>query len=620
MPFTKLQFRPGINREVTNYTNEGGWRFCDKIRFRDGFPESIGGWEKVSNSQFLGTCRMLHSWTELSGTSYIALGTNLKSYVMRGSEFYDITPIRATTAAGDVTFSATSGSTTLTVSDTSHGALLNDFVTFTDAVSLGGNITADVLNAEHQITNVVDADSYTIEVSVAATASDTGSGGSNTIGAYQINTGLDTSVVGSGWGADPWGSGGWGDPASAAIPGATLRLYGMDNYGEDLYFNVRNGGIYYWDESVGLSARAVAISDLSGSSKAPTIARQVMTSDRDRHAIAFGCDDEFSIGTQDPLLIRFSDQENILDWETLSTNTAGSLRISSGSEIVAAVKTRQQILVFTDISLHTMQYIGPPFTFGLTEISTAITLAGPNAAVAVGDAVYWMGEGAFYVYQGTVQKLPCAIRGFLFDNMNISQAQKIYAGHNSEFSEVWWFYASTNSTTNDRYVVYNYAENVWYYGTLGRTAWEQRGVFGYSIAAGTDGYMYYHELGINDGSTNPPSAINAYIESSPMDMGDGDNYMFASRILPDITFRRSDDNPSVTFTVKATDYPGDGYIDDEESETVTRTQTSPVQKFTRQLFIRLRGRSMSLRVESDQYNTQWRLGSPRIEIRSDGRK
>lgn len=620
MPYTKLQFRPGINREVTSHTNEGGWVDCDKVRFRAGFPETIGGWEKVLNEQFLGACRKIHSWTALNTASYIALGTNLKTYIFDGGQYFDITPIRATTAAGDVTFSATDGSTTITVSDTGHGALLDDFVTFSAAVSLGGTVTADVLNAEHQITEVLDANSYTIEVAVAANASDTGNGGAGVIGAYQINTGLDAAIFGPGWGAGPWSDGAWGEAADTAIPGAQLRLWGMDNYGEDLFFNVRNGGLFYWDASGGTGARAVALEDLSGANKAPTIARVAMTSDRDRHALAFGCDDEFSPGVQDPLLIRFSAQEDITDWETRADNTAGSLRLSAGSEILAAVKTRQQILVFTDISLHAMQYIGAPFTFGLTEVSTSLSIISPNAAVAVNDEVFWMGERAFYRYRGTVQQMPCTVQEYVFNSLNPSQTQKVTAGHNAEHGEVWWFYPCVNSETNSRYVVYNYAQNIWYYGSLARTAWEQRGAFGYSIAAGVDGYLYYHEVGVNDGSQNPPVGINAYIESSPIDMGEGDNFMFARRVIPDITFRTSEGAPTATFTFKAQDWPGDGFIAKQEDEAVTRSQSVPVEKFTREQYIRLRGRAMALRVASDQYNTAWRLGTPRIDVRPDGRR
>ena len=620
MPLTKLQFRPGINRDVTTTGNEGGWRDCDKIRFRLGFPETIGGWEKLSNNQFLGVARDLHSWTALNSTSYIAVGTNLKQYIVRGSSFFDITPLRETTAAGGVTFSATSGSAVITVSDTGHGAIAGDYVTFSGAVSLGGNITADILNAEFSITAVNSANEYTITASVAANASDTGNGGAAVVGAYQISVGLETAVTGTGWGADAWGQGGWGSPADTSIAGATLRLWSQDNYGEDLFSCIRDRGVYYWDASSGVAARGVALEDLAGANRAPTIARVVMTSDQSRHAIAFGCDDEFASGTQDPSLIRFSNAEDITDWETRTDNTAGSLRISSGSGIVTAVKTRQQILVFTDISLHVLQYVGAPFTFGLQEVSTSTTISSPNAAVAVGDSVYWMGEGDFYVYNGREQVIPCTVREYVFDDFNVQQAEKVFGGHNSEHSEVWWFYPSSDSQTNNRYVIYNYAQQIWYYGTLDRSAWEARGVFGYSIAAGQDGYLYYQEYGVNDGSQNPSVGINAYIESSPVDMGEGDRYMLASRVLPDITFRNSTGTPSVTLTISAQDYPGGGFNSADEANPVTRTATVPVEQFTTEQHIRIRGRALAMRIESDQRNTAWRLGTPFIDVRPDGRR
>ena len=619
MSFIKLQFRPGINREITSYADEGGWYDGDKIRFRMGYPESIGGWEKVSPFSFLGTCRALHAWTALDNTNYVGIGTNLKYYVLRGSDFFDITPIRETTAAGAVTFSATDGSATITITDAAHGALLNDFVTFSGAASLGGNVTADILNAEHQITSIVDGNTYTIEVSVTANASDVGNGGASVVGAYQINTGLDTSILGTGWGAGPWSAGGWGSPSSTAIPGAQLRLWSHDNYGEDLVMNVRDGGIYYWDESGGLNARAVSLSSLVGANSVPTVARDILVSDRDRHVLAFGCDDEFAPGVQDPLLIRFSSQEDITDWETRTDNTAGSLRISTGSEITAAIKTKQQVLVFTDVSLHTVQYVGAPFTFGLNEVSQGVSIAGQNAAIAVNDAVYWMGVNQFYVYNGNVQEIPCTVKEYVFSNFNIYQTNKVAAGHNSEFGEIWWFYPSLNSDNIDRYVIFNYQQNIWYYGNLARTAWISRGVFGYPIAAGTDGYLYYHEFGINDGSQNPPVGINCYVQSTSFDMGEGDRLMSAWRVIPDLTFRNSDGSPLVTFTLKTQDFPGSGFFE-QEANNVVRTSTVPVERFTTQQYVRLRGRSMAFRAESNQYNTAWRLGASRVDIRPDGRR
>ena len=619
MQFLKLQFRPGLNTDVTSYSNEGGWRDGDKIRFREGFPESIGGWEQFSGSTFLGTCRSLHPWVALDGSQLIGVGTHLKLYITRGGSYFDVTPVRVTTAAGDVTFSAASGSTTVTVSDTAHGAFQGDFVTFSGAVSLGGTVTASILNAEHQITNVVDANTYDIDVPVTATAADTGNGGASVVGAYQITIGLDSSLVGAGWGADPWGAGGWGDPATTTLPGAQLRIWSQDNFGEDLLLSVRDGGIYYWDKSGGLNARAVALSSLAGSQKAPTVAKKVLVSDRDRHVIAFGCDGEFSIGTQDPLLIRFSDQESLVEWRSLPATTAGSLRIGSGSEIITAVETKQQVLVFTDVSLHTMQYLGPPFTFGAAEVATGTSIIGPNAAVAVNDTVYWMGSGDFYVYDGTVRTLPCPVSERVFGDFNYTQANKVSAGLNADYSEIWWFYPCESSGECDRYVVYDYGQNVWHFGTLGRTVWLERGVFGYPIAAGSDNRLYYHEIGVNDGSTNPPSAISSYAESSEFDLDDGYQYMFVSKVIPDVTFRGSEGAPQATITLTARNFPGSP-LGDDESGAVVRTATVPVEQFTEQNFVRLRGRSIRFKIEANQYNTAWKLGSPRLGVRPDGRK
>jgi len=618
MPLQKLQFRPGIVRDTTDYTNEGGWRDGDKVRFRMGFPESIGGWSRFTHSEMVGACRKLHVWTTLTGTKYVAAGTNLKLYITEGNQPVDITPIRETTAAGDVTFSAVDGSTTLTVTDTTNDVFLNDYVTFSGAASLGGAVTADVLNQEQQVTSLVDGNTYTIEIATAANSSDTGDGGASVVGAYQINTGLDSVVLGSGWGTGVWSRGAWSSPADISIPGTQLRLWSMDNFGEDLLTNVRGGGIYYWDSSVGSGTRAVNITSISGNNQ-PEAANSVLVSERDRHVIAFGCDPEGDPGNLDPLIIRFSDAESFTDWETRADNTAGELRIGTGSEIIAAVQTKQQVVVFTDKSVSAMQFIGAPFTFGLTEVSTNTSIVSQNSAVAVGDAVYWMGDRVFYRYDGNVQIIPCPIKEYVFANMNLYQLGKVTAANNSKFNEVWWFYPSVGSVTNDSYIVFNYVENTWYYGTMARTAWDEGGVSGFPIAASTDGYLYFHENGISDGSTNPPSAINSYIESSAVDIGDGEQFMFVSRVIPDVSFRNSPDTPSVSFTVSTKDFPGAAF-DQINSGGVARSTTVPVQQYTEQLFFRLRGRSMSLRVESNDVNTQWRLGTPRADMRTDGKR
>lgn len=625
MPLTKLQFRPGIVRETTSYTNEGGWYDCDKIRFRFGTPEKIGGWEKYSGATYLGTARDIKPFVSLDGTRLNGVGTHLKYYIEEGGGYNDITPIRVTTAVGDVTFSATNGSSTVTVIDNDHGAVENDFVTFSGAVSLGGNITADVLNQEYQIVSIVSVNSYTIAAkdtsgtTVTANASDTGNGGSSVVGAYQINTGLDTTVAGTGWGAGTWSRGTWGSGSSLLAVGASLRLWSSDNFGEDLIINARDAGIFYWDNSAGVGTRATALSDLAGAdATTPTIAKQVMISDRDRHIIVFGCDPENNIGVQDPLLIRFSDQESPTTWQSLATNTAGDLRIGSGSEIVAAVETRQQILVFTDVSLHVMQFLGPPFTFGINLISENITIMSPNSVKAMDDIVFWMGMQDFYMYTGQVQKLPCTVRDYVFEDFNDTQAEKVFAALNSSFNEIWWFYPSADSDEVDRYVVYNHQQQIWFYGTMVRTAWVDRGINEFPLAAGTDGYLYLHEAGLNDGQND--SAISSYIESSQIDIGDGENFAFIRRMIPDVTFVGSSaESPSVNFILQTRNFPGANYSTTSSSN-ISRSATLPVEQFTEQVHVRLRGRSMALKLESDGLGIQWRLGSPRVDIRQDGRR
>lgn len=639
MPFTKLQFKPGIVREVTSYTNEGGWHDCDKIRFQKGFPEKIGGWQKQSTKSFLGTCRALHTWVTLSLDQLIGLGTNLKYYINQGGDYADITPLRETTAVGAVTFTATNGSARLLVADVNHGAVINDFVTFSGAVSLGGNITAGVLNQEYQIVEIVNTNSYYVEARQAGTtigditvdgqlvptpvlanSSDVGNGGASVVAAYQINTGLDTSIRGSGWGAGPWSRGGWGSSSTASLDSNTLRIWTHDNFGEDLIMNVRDGGIYYWDATSTLSSRAVNITSLAGAKAAPTVARQVLVSDRDRHIIAFGCDPEGTPGVQDPLTIRFSDSESVTDWSATATNTAGEIRLGSGSGIISAVETRQQILVFTDTTLYGMQFLGPPFTFGVSTLSENITVAGPCAAVAVDDTVFWMGRAEFYIYNGAVQRLPCMVREYIFNHLNQGQIEKVQAALNTESSEVWWFYPSEDSEEVDRYVVYNYLEEVWYFGEMGRTAWEDRGIFDYPIAANTDGYLYEHEIGFDDGTTNPASPIEAFIQSSPMDLEDGDSFVYMRRMIPDVSFLNSTNAlPEVDLTMSVRNVPDGTYFDSTTAGFVS-TQRATVDQRTEILYFRLRGRQMSFRISSDQIGTTWRLGSPRLELRSDGRR
>lgn len=640
MPLTKLNFKPGVNREITSYSNEGGWFDGDKIRFRFGTVEKLGGWAKYAASSFLGICRGILPFVALDKTQYLGVGTNLKYYLVEGGLFEDITPLRITTAAGDVTFAATNGSSTITVTDANHAANINDFVTFSGAVSLGGNITAAVLNQEYQVISVPTPNTYTIQARtvstiasitvngqivptpVVANGSDTGNGGSSTVGAYQLTTGLDTTVLGTGWGAGTWGRGGWGSAATSPTTGEVLRLWSHDSFGEDLIFNVRDSNIYYWDKSTSSAplARAVTLDSLSGDATCPTVAKQVMVSDIDRHVIVFGTGTEAAPGTLDPLLIRFSDQANPLIWQSLATNTAGDLRLGSGTEIVTAVKTRQQILIFTDVSLQAMQFVGPPFTFGLQTIAENTTIMGPMSAAAVDDSVFWMGKQDFYVYTGQVQKLPCSVRSYVFNDFNEGQSQKVVASVNSTFSEIWWFYPSASSEELDKYVVFNYLEQVWFYGSLPRTFWIDRGTEEYPIAASTDGYLYNHDFGLDDGSTNPASPISSFIESSSAGIGDGDQFLFIRRMIPDITFDGSSEpNPSVDFTLAVKRFPGSSNSKTTDSP-IQQSATVPVEQFTEQAFVRLRGRSFSLKISSDETGTAWRLGTPRVDVRQDGKR
>ena len=707
-----LKFRPGINREVTSYSNEGGYFDGDKIRFRMGFPEKIGGWEKYSPNQYLGSARRLHNWIGLDSSNFLGIGTHLKYYIEEGTTFNDITPIRQTTSAGDVTFSASNGSTTITVTDTSHGAVENDFVTFSGAASLGGVITATVLNAEYQIVSILDANTYTITSSVAANSSDTGNGGSSVVGTYQVNVGLDQVIGGTGFGAGTWGgvtngalqttineggtfsnsdttltvtsgtgisnndfilidseilqvtnvatndltvtrgqSGtdadthangatvflivgnadsdndyvGWGDAATVSVT-TQIRLWSHDNFGEDLIINIRDGGLFYWDKSLGLASRGVelsATSTFSGEKSVPTVAKQVLVSDIDRHVIAFGCDGVGGSssatqgdGVQDPLLIRFSSQENPVDWFPTATNTAGDLRLGAGSTFVHAVETKREILVYTDKSLHSMRFIGPPFTFGISQLASNITIMSSASAIATEDVVYWMGIDNFYVHAGQTAQLPCTVKDKIFLDFNLAQRDKVVAGINSEFGEVWWFYPSAESSECDKYVIWNYNEKVWYYGSLTRTAWLDRGIRNFPIAAGS-GYIFNHELGFDDDG----SAMTSFVETSPMDIGDGEKFAFIRRVIPDLTFTGSvtGSSPNATFTVKARDFPGEDFSQ-TGTGTTTRTATNPVEAFTNKLDYRIRGRSFAIRLDSSALGCKFKMGTPRVDIREDGRR
>ena len=622
MPLQKLTFRPGINREGTAYDNEGGWFDCNLVRFRKGRPEKFGGWQKLTTNTYLGTARALHPWISLEGTKFLGLGTTWKYYIESGGSFNDITPIRSTTSAGDVTFSASNGDATITVTDTAHGAVQNDFVTFSGAVSLGGNINSNVLNQEYQIATIVNDNSYTIEakntsgVTVTANSSDTGNGGSSVVGAYQVSVGLDVYIPGTGWGINGWGSGTFGSTSSLSDTNQ-LRIWTHDNFGEDLIINQRNSGIYKWTENNGVSTRAVELSSISGANLVPTKGLQVITSEKDRHLIVLGCDPisgSSRTGTIDPMLIAFSDQENDLDFEPLSTNTAGSLRLSSGSSIIGGVKARQEILVWTDTALYSMQFIGPPFTFGINLINEGTGLVGPKAAVTTPSGVYWMSYNNFYTYNGSVQTLPCSVHNYVFNDINLTQSFKINAFTIKDKSEVGWFYCSSSSEEIDRYVIYNYLEKIWFYGQLTRTAWLDSGIVNYPRAV-SGGYLYQQEIGFDDDGS---PMTNVFIESSDMDIGDGEQFSFIKRIIPDYKFIQDDNNCNVNIVLKTRNFPGD---------TLTTNSTSSISADTQQAFVRSRSRQIALRFESDDDATDngnlgigWRLGATRIDIKPDGRR
>jgi len=624
MTLQKAIFKPGINREGTDYDNEGGWFDCNLVRFRKGRPEKFGGWAKDNNNTFLGTCRALHPWIALAGTKYLGLGTTWKYYIEEGSSFNDVTPIRSTTSAGDVTFAKVgNGDATITVSDTAHGAVQNDFVTFSGAASLGGNITATVLNQEYQVATIVNANSYTIEAKdtsgaeVTANSSDSGNGGGSTVGTYQLNVGLDVYVPGTGWGLNGWGEGAFGS-ATALSSTNQLRLWTHDNFGEDLIINQRGGGIFRWVENNGVTTRAVNLSTTAGANQVPTVGLQVITSEKDRHLIVLGADPLSGgtrTGTVDPMLIAFSDQENALDFEPQTTNTAGSLRLSSGSSIIGAVKSRQEILVWTDTALYGMQFIGPPFTFGVNLINEGTGLLGPKAAVTAPQGVFWMSYNNFYLYNGSVQTVPCTVQDYVFSDINLTQSFKINAFTIADKNEVGWFYCSSSSNEIDKYVIYNYAENVWFYGSLSRTAWLDAGIENYPRAV-SNGYLYQQETGFDDDGS---PMTNVFIESSDFDLGDGEQFTFIQKIIPDFKFlQSSNEDGSVNVVVKTRNYPGDS---------LSVNSTSSIQASTQQAFVRGRARQMVLRFESDDdaenngnLGIGWRLGATRIDVRTDGKR
>jgi hypothetical protein len=586
-------------------------------------PEKIGGWQRISASTFLGVCRSLWNWVTLSALNLVGVGTNLKFYIERGGNYNDITPIRATATLTNP-FTATNGSAIITVADTAHGCVTGDFVTYSGATGLGGNITATVLNAEYQVT-VVGVDAYTINVGVNANATDaSGSPGGGTVtAAYQINVGPEFQVPLVGWGAGAWGSGAWGTGGSSLV---SLRLWSQSNFGEDLIFAPRDGQIYYWDATTGLAARGVLLSSIGGASDVPTVQKFIFVSDVSRFVFAFGCN-EIGSAVQNPMLIRWSDQESAADWTPAPTGQAGSIQLSDGSELITCLQTRQEIVVWTDSALYSLQYVGVPAVWSTQLLASNISIYGPNAKAVASGVVYWMGVDKFYSYSGRTQTLRCDLRQYIFSDINQSQSQQVFAGTNEGFNEVWWFYCSASSNVVDKYVVYNYVEDVWHYGTMRRSAWLDSGLRDYPLAATYSRNLVNHEQGVDDNETGTSLPIAASIGSSEFDIDDGHNFGFIWRVLPDLTFRGSTGEltPQCNMTLIPMRNSGAGFTtpastNGTSSAQIQRIATAPIEEFTGQVYIRVRGRQLIFKVDSDRLGTTWQLGVPRIDIKSDGRR
>lgn len=716
MPLKKLVFKSGVNRENTRYTTEGGYYECDKIRFRQGTPEKIGGWQRISQYSYLGVCRSLWNWVTLANNNsnlntlnLISVGTNLKFYIEKGGVYNDITPLRYQSLTNDTLdnpfdtiegsytvtvnavgsalqtgdgvtisnvltdvsgisyidfdtyftvtridddaftiqlptpadatatgvggtgivvtyvsntatltdpFTTTIGSALVTVSQTDNGVRVNDFVTYFNADPVGG---LD-LNGTYQVTNILNVDEYQITANSAATSTDTGGG--TVYAQYEINTGPEYVLPANGWGAGPWGFGAWGIGQSSGDP---IRLWSQANFGENLVFGPRGGGIYYWEASNGVNNRGFNLTLLTGASDVPVVQNYIFISDVYRFVFAFGCNDYFST-VQDPMLIRWSDQELVNNWTPSATNQAGSLRLSHGSEIITAIQTRQEIFVLTDSACYGLQYLGPPYVWNATLLADNTSIVGQNAIALASGVVFWMGVDKFYKYDGRVQTLRCDLRQYIFQDFNATQSAQVYAGTNEGFNEVWWFYPSANSTVNDKYVVYNYVEDIWYYGTMGRTAWLDSGTLEYPIAATYSHNIVNHEQGLDDNETGTTVAIDSFITTSEFDIDDGHNFGFIWRIIPDITFRGSTtDSPQATMTLLPLQNSGSGYntppsVGGSDYATITRTAVIPIEQFTGQVYIRVRGRQLAFKVECNQLGATWQLGSPRIDIRNDGRR
>jgi hypothetical protein len=701
MPLKKLTLKAGVNRENTRYTNENGWYESDKVRFRQGTPEKIGGWARISANTFLGICRSLWNWVTLGGQNLLGVGTNLKFYIEDGGAYYDITPTKPVVTLTNpfTTNTATNalGYTTVTVTDAGGGYLNNDFVTFTGGTAVGG-VT---VNGEYQITKT-SITTYTIQV--LGTASSSTTGGGTVYAVYQINTGPELVAPITGWGAGLWGSGPWGIGTSSA---EAIRLWSQTNFGSDLIYAPRGGEIYYWSSTIGIqpstvtmtiaspcvvtgtialangtaiifqttgalptgllvgttyyvvnttgvsfnvaatpggaaitttgtqsgvhaiSPRGIPLTSLSGATGVPTVQDLIFVSDTSRFVFAFGAND-YGSSVQTKMLVRWSDQESLTDWTPAATNQAGSILFSHGSEIVSCLQTRQEIVVWTDSSLYSLQYVGPPAVWQSQLMGDNLSIAGPNAAAVGSGVIYWMGKDKFYKYDGRIQTLRCDLRQFIFGDINMQQSEQFFASTNEGFNEVWFFYCSANSNSIDRYVIYNYFENngegVWYYGNMARSAWLDSGLRDTPIAATYINNIVDHEFGVDDLSTGTPASIYALISSAEFDIEDGDRFGFVWRMLPDITFRGSTiNNPQATMTLIPMQNSGSGYnvprsIAGSDNALITRTATVPIEQFTGQVYIRVRGRQMILQLESDQLGCTWQLGSPRLDIRVDGRR
>jgi hypothetical protein len=618
MPLKKLMFKSGVNRENTRYTTEGGWYECDKVRFRQGTPEKIGGWQRISDSQYLGVCRSLWPWSV-----YIGVGTDVKYYVEFSGAYYDITPIRKTTTAGAVTFAATNGSPIITVTNIGHGGITGDYVTFSGAVSLGGAITAAVLNKEYSIT-VIDADTYTITAAVNATSGDSGTGGGSTVAAYQINVGSSTQTPLFGWGAGGWGAGVWGVGEVSAT--SSIRIWDAYNFGTDLIYGPKGGALYYWASASGLASRGVLLSSKTGASDVPLMADNILVSDASKFVLAFGVND-YGSADKNPMLIRWSDQENAVDWTPTATKQAGFLQLSHGTYIQAVAQVRQEILIWTDTSMYSLQYLGAPIVWGSQLLADNVSIISDRAWATASGVTYWMGDEKFYKYSGRTETLNCDLRGSIFTDFNFGQKQQVFASTVEQFNEIWWFYCTADSDAIDRYVVYNYLENAWYDGTLARTAWIDNSVVSsVPVSADYNNRLIYQETGINDAATLTTLPIESYITSSEFDIDDGHNFGFIWRVLPDITFRGSEAaTPSVEMTLLPLQNSGSGYNNPlsqggSSSGTVARSSVVDVEQFTGQINVRVRGRQMAFKVRSTALGVQWQLGAPRIDIRPDGRK